>query len=418
MYTLEMAGYIQLLTSGPQEQFFTINPDYSHFITNFKKHSNFSCEYVDIKPENEDTDFGKIVRFNIPQNQGDLLKTLSLKMTLPQLTSPSVYVESVGHALIEYVELVIGNQIVQRVTSDYFQIYSEQNFTQSHQKSLKQLAGKFPERIFATKASTLNAISTLGSTSDVNLFVDIPFYFYRHPELAIPICAICKQEIEVVFKLRNIDKLVVNGIPSIVPHIKDLKLCAEVVFLDHPEKTKLKTTSIDYIITQLQENVFNVSADDLYGEFRLNFVNPVKELFFIIQRTGNSVSVFDYDNDLKFGNGKLILYENLDYLTLQLDNNDILTRETGNVLFLRAVQGAIHHSKTQLIRRFYSYSFALQPEEWYPTGQLNFSHIKDQILRVHLTPSTEPRQVRVYANNFNILRVSEGCARTIFKNTH
>ena len=121
---------------------------------------------------------------------------------------------------------------------------------------------------------------------------------------------------------------------------------------------------------------------------------------------------------MKFGNGKLILYENLDYLTLQLDNNDILTRETGNVLFLRAVQGAIHHSKTQLIRRFYSYSFALQPEEWYPTGQLNFSHIKDQILRVHLTPSTEPRQVRVYANNFNILRVSEGCARTIFKNTH
>ena len=35
-------------------------------------------------------------------------------------------------------------------------------------------------------------------------FVDIPFYFYNNPELAIPICAITEQEIEIVIKLRNV----------------------------------------------------------------------------------------------------------------------------------------------------------------------------------------------------------------------
>ena len=74
-----MAGQIQLMASGPQEEFFTLDPDYSHFIESFKRHSNFSREYVDIDSENG-ADFGKKVRFKIPQNQGDILKTISVKM--------------------------------------------------------------------------------------------------------------------------------------------------------------------------------------------------------------------------------------------------------------------------------------------------------------------------------------------------
>ena len=77
-----MAGELQLMSSGPQEKFFTLDPDYSHFLESFKKHTNFSNEYVDLDPENE-ADFGSTVKFKIPQNQGDLLKTLSLKVTLP-----------------------------------------------------------------------------------------------------------------------------------------------------------------------------------------------------------------------------------------------------------------------------------------------------------------------------------------------
>jgi len=127
------------------------------------------------------------------------------------------------------------------------------------------------------------------------------------------------------------------------------------------------------------------------------------------------VTIFDYDNTADVQNGKFILYENLDYLTLTLDGQEIITQDTGNVIFLKAVQAAIHHSKTQLIRRFYSYSFALQPEEWYPTGQVNFSLVKEQLLNLSLTDCPDfNRQVRVYAVNYNILRVSEGIAQTLF----
>ena len=427
-----MAGELQLTSSGPQEKFFTLDPDYSHFIETFKRHSNFSNQYVDLDPENE-ANFGKKVRFKIPQNQGDLLKTLSLKVTLPSITTSSVcYIESAGHALIDYVDLIIGGKVIQRLTSDYLQIYSEHFVTQTKQDALEELIGKFPERTAFRRVSNplIVARNALGNTEDVSFFVDLPFYFYNNPELAIPLCAIDLQEVEVEFNLRKAQDMVIkiNGeygdITGETLNIKDFQLCTEVVYLDCEERIKIRKTKRDYLITQIQENVFDIGVGVNTGKFKLDFVNPVKELYFVVQRQGtagdgvsegNFVTLFDYDNTLEETGNKYILYENLDHLKLTLDGQEIITEDTGNMVFLKAVQAAIHHSKTQLIRRFYSYSFALQPEEWYPTGQVNFSLVKEQFLDLSLTPCVDyARQIRVYAVNYNILRVGEGTAKTIF----
>ena len=425
-----MAGELQLMSSGPQEKFFTLDPDYSHFLESFKKHTNFSNEYVDLDPENE-ADFGSTVKFKIPQNQGDLLKTLSLKVTLPSITTSGVcYQESAGHALIEHVDLIIGGKVIQRLTSDWLQIYSEHFVTQTKQIALEELIGKFPERTAHRRVSNrlIVARNALGNTQDISFFVDLPFYFYNHPELAIPLCAINRQEVEVEFKLRTAQEIVIqtNGnkadISQETPKINDFQLCAEVVHVDCEERIKMQKSRRDYLITQIQQNVFDIASGVNTGQFKLDFVNPVKELYFVIQRQGSVgtdefefVTPFDYDGILEETGNKYILWENLDHLTLTLDGQEIITKDTGTMTFLKAVQAAIHHSKTQLIRRFYSYSFALQPEEWYPTGQINLSLVKEQILNLSLNPCTGySRQVRVYAVNYNILRVGEGTAKTIF----
>jgi len=417
-------------------------------VESFQKHSNFSTEFVDIDPENNEADFGKKVRFKVPQNQGDLLKTLSVKMKLPEIiqTGATMYIESVAHALIEHVDLIIGGKVIQRLTSDYLQIYSEHNVTQTKQKALEQLVGKYPLRtsdklvgeVIQSGGGNSGIVihNTLGLTSDESFFVDLPFYFYKHPELAVPLCAINKQEVEVEFKLRNAQDLVIKADGSYITleetlKLKEFKLCTEVVFLDSTERIKLMNTPTDYLITEIQEDIFDVGVGVNEGNFKLDFTNPVKELYFVIQRhgsnvnavdktlQGNFVTIFDYDNTSNVQDGKFILYENLEYLTLTLDGQDIITRDIGNVIFLKAVQAAIHHSKTQLIRRFYSYSFALQPEEWYPTGQINFSLVKDQNLNLSLTSCPDfSRQIRVYALSYNILRVREGTGQTLFNTKH
>jgi hypothetical protein len=319
--------------------------------------------------------------------------------------------------------------------------------TQTKQKALEQLIGKYPLRTTFKRVSEVEGNSgiiihnTLGLSTDEEFLVDIPFYFYNHPELAIPMCGMKHQEVEIEFKLRSVEDLVVHitgnykaggvnlreVLATLKPKIKEFSLCTEVVFLDSVERIEMEKTSRDYLITQVQQNTFEVGVGVNNGTFKLDFYNPVKELHFVIQRhgsnvnaadttlQGNFVTPFDYDNTSNVENGKLILYENLDHLTLKFDGEDIITKDTGNVIFLKAIQGAIHHSKTQLIRRFYSYSFALQPEEWYPTGQINFNLIKEPILNLSMTSCPDfARQIRVYATSYNVLRVCEGKAETLF----
>jgi hypothetical protein len=191
----------------------------------------------------------------------------------------------------------------------------------------------------------------------------------------------------------------------------------------------LLSKKIDYIITQVQESKSIIPQDSSASSIvdvkhKLKFKNPVKELFFIIQTlrkelpssaTPYFVTNFDYDSKYQLYNGEYVNYEHLQNLEIQLDDSVILDKVTGNVINLRAIQSGIHHSRTQLFRRYYSYSFALEPERWYPTGQRNFSLIKEQDVKLRILPDHEAkRELRVLGLSYNILRVENGIAKTLF----
>lgn len=441
-----MAGRIQLETSGPQDAFFTDDPEYTYFIKNFEKHANFAPFMTDLDVHG-DLEFGNTLRCTIPQNQGDLIKTISFKISLGAIdqtiksalhanTTSVNWNESIGHAMIEHVELLIGGKVIQRLTSDFLAIYFDNYVTQTKQHCLAKLVGKPPEELSGTSAISTSIGGYLSSSAQ-NLFVDVPFYFYNNPELAIPICAIDKQEVEVVVKLRDIDECI-HSIRSDSPYngyilytglkpknlIKSFKVTTEMISLTDKEKKYIKTTPKDYTITQIQESRSQIEqSSDLNPvviKHKLRFVNPVKELFFIIKGTRKTVdgfynATFDYDNSYRDIDSVYINYENLKKLELQLDDSYPIEGASGEYINLRAVQSGIHHSRTQLFRRYYSYSFALEPERWYPTGQVNFSLIKDQDLKLTLNAEDEcKRELRVLAHSYNILRIENGTAITLF----
>ena len=134
-----MAGRVQLATTGSQDEYFTVNPEYTHFIDSFKKHTNFFMYDVKAKLEGE-IDYGKTLRCTLDNDSGDLLKGVRLHIELSELLHNGTYrkyTESIGHAIIEYVDIFIGGQRIQRVHRDWLQIYSEQYITQTKQKNLR-----------------------------------------------------------------------------------------------------------------------------------------------------------------------------------------------------------------------------------------------------------------------------------------
>jgi hypothetical protein len=58
------------------------------------------------------------------------------------------------------------------------------------------------------------------------------------------------------------------------------------------------------------------------------------------------------------------------------------------------------------------YSFALRPEEHQPSGSCNFSRIDNATLQLVLSNATvegtKTAKVRVYATNYNVLRIMSG----------
>ena len=56
----------------------------------------------------------------------------------------------------------------------------------------------------------------------------------------------------------------------------------------------------------------------------------------------------------------------------------------------------------------YVYSFALNPEQHQPSGSVNMSRIDNATLLLDLTTGTSSIQLRVYAVNYNVLRIMAG----------
>jgi hypothetical protein len=62
------------------------------------------------------------------------------------------------------------------------------------------------------------------------------------------------------------------------------------------------------------------------------------------------------------------------------------------------------------------YSFALQPEEHQPTGTCNFSRIDNASLNVQLKSSVATTSQKMFAVNYNVLRIASGMGGLAFSN--
>ena len=203
-----MAGRMQIETVGKQDKYFTDDPEFSFFTQMHRKHTHFAKQ--NIKIESSDTpDFDNTLSYKLPQNQGDMISKISFEFELDPITFFNHgYVDSIGHAIIEYADLIIGGVLIERITTDYLQIYSEQNTTETKQYGMFKTVGK---KIVTNATDDYTyKYSLLNFNKRTKFVVDIPFYFYKNPQLAIPICAINQQEVEIQLKLRKVDDLVIS----------------------------------------------------------------------------------------------------------------------------------------------------------------------------------------------------------------
>jgi hypothetical protein len=102
---------------------------------------------------------------------------------------------------------------------------------------------------------------------------------------------------------------------------------------------------------------------------------------------------------------------------LQLNGQDRFSEREGS--YFDVVQPYQHHTRAP-DTGINVYSFALRPEEHQPSGSCNFSRIDNAVLQLVLSSPTvsgvATAKVRVYAVNYNVLRVMSGMAGVAYSN--
>jgi hypothetical protein len=406
-----MAGRLRLAATGVQDEWLTGEPQFSYFLTNFKRHSKFAFDYVESQFDG-DIDFDKTITCRVPGDKGDLVKNLTLKITLKDPTpedsgsNDNIWCPSVITHLIEHADLLIGGQMVERLTGEYIYMHQQlYNTSDDVDQTIYFLTGH-------------GNILSYASGTNYTYFLELPFYFYRNPSLAIPTCALTKQVVEVRIKTRPLSELTFRGsLVTDVASIPKFSMDTEFIYVSPDESNFMKSRPLDYLITQVQMSKFKMKASDTTKSVMLNFKHPVKELFFVSQ------------SDVSFQNNYPNEYNTITNAELRFNNEVVFNQ---NTKFLAYEQSLKHHVNSPYSgtiepgapfstdgvldkfgpAKFGMYSFSLKPEVYYPTGQVNMSRISHKLLKITIDPKyvDSDSETRVYAVNYNVLRINSGLA--------
>ena len=317
-----MAGRLRLAVTGIQDQWLTGEPKISYFSSIYKRHTRFSTEAVGI-PLTGNVSLGGNAIARIPNNVGDLLRSVILKLTLGTLPMPStlpgdLYNASPSTSVIQYVDLVIGGQTVQRLTGDYIDMYNQLHSNKDDANTTLYYMNGHNNQLQITGG--------VGGSGPKTFYLNLPFYFFRNPSLAIPICAITRQLIEIHIKFKGVDDDVtfsyeeVNGnmvrTKTNIGSIVEASVIADFYFITRDEINFLLTRPMEYVITQQQLSTMQFKPNESKKSALLKFTNPVKELLFLAkEETGPNANGFttiipdefsqlgnDIDGTTSFGN--------------------------------------------------------------------------------------------------------------------
>jgi hypothetical protein len=455
-------GLLQLVAYGAQDAYLSGNPQITFFKGLYKRHTNFAMEAFRVNFNGQPA-WGTKQTAMLGRN-ADLIYSTYVEVQLPQGAFNNDQ-NRCGFNLIKYAELDIGGQVVDKMYGEFMKIWSDLSANYSQVKMLDQMTGgansnatvqtnytqtfitaSAPPDPYVASPAGGNLLSTNNPTACTNtlqdfptvLYVPLPLFFTRSPGAALPLIALQYHEVKINVQW-NTPELVagdyfaleasgVTGGPA------QAALYCDYIYLDTEERRRMAQQSHEYLIEQGQFNE-DKGITGFSSRIDLTFNHPVKELVWVVQPesytncsfTTNTVTAGDPamkypTDDGTTGMLRPFTYPDFPMLDcmLQINGQERFSKRYGS--YFNGPQIYQHHTGwNQLQGGVYVYSFALRPEEHQPSGTCNFSRIDTATLSMTLS-GTGPHDkmnawnCRVYAINYNILRVMSGMGGLAYSN--
>ena len=427
---------MQLVAYGAQDIYLTGNPQITFFKVVYRRHTNFAMESVE-QTLNGTASFGSSVTSTISRN-GDLVHKMWVECdpsTILTLDNSNVYCPNPIQSLIQEVECEIGGQRIDRHYGHWLNVWAE--LTQGVYPAIIGSDGKYrvsdlckadgAELVRAPNAwqrltmSVKHDGTSAQDCEEAYACVPLQFWFCRNPGLALPLIALQYHEVKIKLTFAA-ETSILSAANSSQASLSSVKLWADYIYLDTDERRRFAQVSHEYLIEQLQYQSFSSGSS-----FKLNFNHPVKELIW----TGEGPSSAGVHSGPNLPHN---IQQNSDGTTdvedtangtctfqLKLNGHDRFAARDCRY-FTRNQPYTYHpnfNGNTSKGDSVYVYSFALKPEEHQPSGTCNFSRIDNAQLESNIAvcgATQNTTGIRVYAVNYNVLRIMSGMGGLAYSN--
>jgi len=315
---------MQLVAYGAQDVYLTGNPQITFWKVTYRRHTNFAMESIE-QTFNGQADFGRRVQCTVSRN-GDLAYRTYLQVVLPQINACPAsshqgsdrdaafarWIDNPGIRLIDYVEVEIGGQRIDRQYGQFMHLWNQLTMTAEQERGYNKMIGQTTQLTYLTDPSfsTVNTPCDTGapcntcvprcSLPETTLYVPLQFWFCRNPGLALPLIALQYHEVKINIEMNGLD-CVLWAVDSITgenspagtsnkstngAYTKSLvaaSLYVDYVFLDTDERRRMAQNPHEYLIEQLQYTGAE-SVGSSSNKIKLNFNHPCKELIFVVQK--------------------------------------------------------------------------------------------------------------------------------------
>jgi len=400
---------LELVAVGEVDQKFLIgNPDKSFFKSVYKRYTNFSIETQKIIFKN-DVNFGKKCSIIIPK-KGDLLNDIQLELELPKIIPNQgqtvSYVNSIGTVIIKSIKLTIGNCVIVEHSGEWLNIWNQLSMESEKKKCYNNLVGKY---------------GFINSRIDPNgglYIIPLNFWFCNNNNLAFPLVALQNQKFNLDIEFRKFDELWISSDgnpPNGSYNILNSSIYLENIYLDREERISFAKKEHKYLIKQLQILEHPVEQSTKNIKIPIYFNHPIIELIWIYQNDNIKNKNPEKGNDWLNYSMSLESPHEEPLISGKLVFNGIDRLEEHSAKFFRLLQPYKRHTSIP-DNYIYLYSFALFPENDDPSGTCNFSRLDNIELNLNFKDNLPKGNVRIYAVNYNILRINAGMGGMIYSN--
>jgi hypothetical protein len=386
----------------------------------------------------------------------------------------------VGEKLVNYAEIEIGGQRIDKHFGEWLHIWNQLTNKPGHEYSYQRMVGNIPsltKNIAQSGESTSINEQRLYIPLQFwfcrNPGLALPLIALQYHEVKINI------EFEELKNLLIIASGAAANSPNLITpngSLSNTSLWVDYIFLDTDERRRFAQLAHEYLIEQVQypgEETVSTSSNKI----RLNFNHPIKEIFWVSQKNKaiEWKQHFNYTDKLDSSPtlitdpvgrnwlqgvienielasntladasttifSKALSLKNMDtglntcnLAKLQLNGQDRFSERRGD--YFNYIQPYNHHTRCPQLG-LNVYSFGLKPEEHQPSGTCNFSRIDNANLFLTVTNKTinhgaitltngllveddsnnsSNAKVRVYAVNYNVLRIMSGMGGLAYSN--